>query len=121
MGRAVGNAFEGMAVQYLQAQGAEILERNYAALGAEIDIICRLDGTLVFVEVKARLSPGGPAPGEEITPAKQRNICRAAAAYLHGHGGFDQMCRFDAILIRDGEIEWVQSAFDYQAGSFRRK
>ena len=113
MGRTVGNAFEGLAVQYLEKQGAKILERNFSARGGEIDIICQCGDTLAFVEVKARLTPNGPSPGEQITLAKQRKICRAAVAYLAGHGGFDQAVRFDALLIQPDGIEWIRSAFDY--------
>lgn len=113
MGRTVGNAFEGLAVQYLEKHGAKILERNFSARGGEIDIICKCGETLAFVEVKARLTPNGPTPGEQITLAKQRKICRAAVSYLAAHGGFDQAVRFDAVLIREDEIQWIQSAFDY--------
>jgi len=113
MSRTVGNAFEGLAVQYLVKQGAKILERNFSARGGEIDIICKCGDTLVFAEVKARLTPNGPSPGEQITPSKQRKICRAALAYLAGHGGVDQAVRFDAVLITDEDIQWIQGAFDY--------
>ena len=115
MSRAVGNAFEGLAVQYLESRGAKILARNYAARGGEIDVICRVGDTLCFVEVKARLTPNGPSPGEEITPAKIKRICRAALSYLTTHGGVDQACRFDAVLIDGEDIRWIRNAFDYMA------
>ena len=113
MSRTAGNAFEGMAVQYLESRGVRVLSRNFAARGGEVDIVGQDGETLIFVKVKARLTPNGPDPGEEITFAKQRKICRAAAVYLAGHGGFDRNVRFDAILIRAGEIEWIRGAFDY--------
>lgn len=113
MSRSLGNALEGMAVQYLQEHGAVVLERNYAARGGEIDIICSVGDTLVFVEVKGRMTPNGPDAAEEITPSKQRKICRAALYYLHTHGGTDRMIRFDALLIRFGEVEWIRNAFEY--------
>ena len=113
MSRAVGNAFEGMAVQYIEDQGAHVIARNYSARGGEVDIICQDGDVIAFVEVKARLTPNGPDPAEEITRAKQRKICRAAQAYLLSHGGLEQSARFDAVLIRDADIEWIRGAFDY--------
>ena len=45
----IGMAAEKTACRFLELQGYEILERNFAAKTGEIDIIARQGGLLVFV------------------------------------------------------------------------
>ncbi|MFO0490732.1 MAG: YraN family protein, partial [Curvibacter sp.] len=56
--RDVGAAAEDRALQYLQAAGLCLLQRNYRTPGrggGEIDLVMQAgDGTLVFVEVRQR-------------------------------------------------------------------
>ena len=51
-----GDAAEDRALQHLQTQGLQLVQRNYRTPGrggGEIDLIVRdADGTLVFVEVR---------------------------------------------------------------------
>ena len=70
--QAIGARAEDRALAYLQAQGLALLQRNYRvargprARGGEIDLVMRArDGTLVFVEVRARrsLAQGGADKG----------------------------------------------------------
>ena len=67
---------ETLALAYLQKQGLRLVERNYRVArgpsrrGGEIDLILRdRDGTLVFVEVRARASAdrGGAAGARAYT------------------------------------------------------
>jgi putative endonuclease len=75
----VGDAAEDRALAHLQQQGLRLVQRNYRLArgprqrGGEIDLILRApDGTLVFVEVRARTGArprrcgsqrGGPSSG----------------------------------------------------------
>ena len=52
----LGKQGEQVAVDYLLEKGYEILERNYQARKAEIDIIAKKDNWLIVVEVKTRTS-----------------------------------------------------------------
>jgi Holliday junction resolvase-like predicted endonuclease len=65
-----GNAAEDRALAYLQAQGLQLLERNYRTPGrggGEIDLILReRDGTVVFVEVRSRSSNAVGGAGSSI-------------------------------------------------------
>ncbi len=62
--------------------GYRILARNFRAAGAEIDLVA-LDGTtLVFLEVKTRLSLSAGRPEEAVDSRKQLRLRRAAQAYL---------------------------------------
>lgn len=80
-----GQEAEDRALHYLQRQGLRLLERNYrvaagpSARAGEVDLILLdRDGTLVFVEVRARadFSHGGAAAS--VTGSKQRRLIYAA-------------------------------------------
>lgn len=115
----LGSEAEDRALQYLQQQGLRLVERNYrvaagpGARGGEVDLILRdqKDGTLVFVEVRARagLSHGGAAAS--VTRSKQRRLIYAARHYLLNIAT-PPPCRFDVLAIDGDRIEWLQAAFD---------
>ena len=52
----VGVDGETLVATYLQKQGAQIIARNWRIKEGEIDIVARLQGMLLFVEVKSRTS-----------------------------------------------------------------
>ena len=109
-----GMAWEELALRYLEQRGAQLLARNYRRGRGEVDLIVRMDGATVFVEVKQRSGPRGGTPGEAVTRAKQRRVCEAAVYYLKEHGLMDSRVRFDVVEILDGEIRHIPSAFPYQ-------
>ncbi len=96
----------------LLAKGYRILARRWRAPGAEIDIVARRGGTVVFVEVKARSSMD--LAEIALTAAQRRRIIRAAEVFLARHprhAGGDM--RYDMILVSNGG--WprhIQGAFD---------
>ena len=119
----LGDRCEALAAAYLEGQGYVVLERNYRFMRAEVDLICFLPATayerggqLVFVEVKTRAGTGFGRPEEAVTPEKQRNLARAAEAYLREHRLEGSPARFDVVAIvlrpgREPEIEHLQHAF----------
>ena len=50
----LGRQGEERAVRFLQQLGYQILQRNFRGGGGELDIVCRKDGIIYFVEVKYR-------------------------------------------------------------------
>ena len=113
-----GAEAEDSALRFLQRQGLRLLERNYRvaagpnARAGELDLILQdRDGTLVFVEVRARagLTHGGAAAS--VTPKKQRSLIYAASHYLLRHAT-PPPCRFDVIAIDGEQVEWLVAAFD---------
>ena len=113
--RARGAAFEDLALAHLQRAGLHLLARNYRTPGrggGEIDLIMReSDGTLVFVEVRARARGTQGGAAASVGPVKQRRIVFAARHYLLRLPTLPP-CRFDVLAI-DGEgIEWLRAAFD---------
>jgi putative endonuclease len=118
MAKAQGDAAEALALQWLQRQGLVLVERNYRvargprAPGGEIDLVMREpDGTLVFVEVRARAGSAQGGAAASVTPAKQRSLVFAAHHYLLRHAS-PPPCRFDVLAIEGDQLHWHRAAFD---------
>ena len=123
--RARGDLGERAAVRYLRFRFYRILDRNFRAGGAEIDIVAKRGKTLVFVEVKTRrLDPDSAdrltRPAAAVTRDKQEHIVRAAKIRLAQRPTPDCSVRFDVIEVyldpRKGRdrvirIEHVKAAF----------
>jgi putative endonuclease len=95
----VGAAGEEAAAAFLRRRGYHILARNYTCHLGELDLVCQHDGAIVFVEVKTRLSDAPAGPEENITPAKQRQVEKAAAHWLEKHRQPACAYRFDAVSV----------------------
>lgn len=80
--RTVGNNGELLAARWLEAQGYQILERNFFARVGEIDIVARHTATnrLCFIEVKTRKKRDGTAEHANNTK-KQAKTRQAALVY----------------------------------------
>lgn len=113
--RAMGQAAEDRALAHLRAAGLTLVDRNYRTPGrggGEIDLILReRDGTLVFVEVRSRAASDFGGAGYSIGAVKQRRIILAAQHYLLRWPA-PPPCRFDAVLIEGGQLQWLRAAFD---------
>ena len=110
-----GKHGEEIAVGHLRQQGFEILETNWRHRRLEVDIIAKDGSVLVFVEVKTRSYDYFGRPEEFVTPAKERRLATAAAAYME-QSGHDWAMRFDVVsVLRDkkGEfkVEHIRDAF----------
>jgi putative endonuclease len=119
--RQTGEAAEQRALSHLLRQGLTLEMRNYrvargpSARGGEIDLILRdRDGTLVFVEVRARSAGSHGGAAATVSPAKRRSLVWAAQHYLMQLPRLPP-CRFDVVAIDGDELQWIVAAFD--AGS----
>jgi putative endonuclease len=90
---------ENLAVEELTRLGYAILERRYRTRYGEIDIVAEEQGTLVFVEVKAREDVTFGTAAEQVTPHKQRKVASRAVEYLARKHLTDRPCRFDVVAI----------------------
>ena len=63
-------------------QGYEVLETNWRYQRAEIDLIARKDGILVFVEVKTRSDTKYGHPEDSIGSKKRDLVVDAATRYM---------------------------------------
>jgi len=100
-----GNFIETQAVAYLMREGYQVLARNYAYCGGELDIVARDGSTLVFVEVKSVWNNNQGNPAARVNTAKQRKIWQTACHFLatqkkFAPKGFDEPCRFDVLSAR---------------------
>jgi putative endonuclease len=98
---ALGRRAEDLAHRYLRNAGLTVVARNYRPNEgeAEVDIIARDGDTVVFVEVKSRMSADFGAPERAICGDKQKNIVRAARSYATRAGVAWNRVRFDTISI----------------------
>ena len=112
MSRQLGAQAEARAAEFLQRKGYRVVDRNWTCRGGEIDLVCLAsDGTLVFVEVRARASSSHGTPLETVVDVKRRRLVRAAGIYLHTRRKTDAACRFDVVAISGDVVEHVEDAF----------
>ena len=104
-----GAAGETAAAEYLMRHGLAVIARNFRVRGGEIDLVCRDGSCTVFVEVRLRSGASFGGAAASITATKQARLILAARHWLASHG--EQPCRFDCVLIQDGQIEWCKNAF----------
>ncbi|MEO0895617.1 MAG: YraN family protein [Bacteroidota bacterium] len=97
----LGKQGEELATAFLAAKGYHVLDKNYRYERAEIDLVAlRMDpAELVFVEVKTRSTDLWGQPEESVTEAKQKQIFKAADAYLYEKNMWTVPVRFDIIAI----------------------
>lgn len=81
----IGRWGEERAAEYLQKRGYEIVDKNARTPYGEIDLVARLDGVTVFVEVKTRTSRRFGLPEEAITPRKQAHMLASGEHYAAEH------------------------------------
>lgn len=113
--KVAGDRFEDAALRHLQQAGLRLVTRNYRTPGrggGEIDLVMRdRDGTLVFVEVRARSGAGHGGAAASVGATKQRRIVLAARHYL-ARCAVPPPCRFDVVAYDGHGITWLRAAFD---------
>jgi putative endonuclease len=116
-----GRLGEKLACRFLRRKGYKILYRNFRGRsGGEIDIVCRHDDTLVFVEVKTRGREDFGRPIAAVDRQKQRQISRGGLAWLRMLDNPEIVFRFDVVevLIAEGakpQLELIKNAFQLSA------
>jgi putative endonuclease len=91
---------ENLAQNYLLGAGYQVIDKNCRTPFGEIDLVVKNDTTMVFVEVKTRLSMEFGLPEEGITSKKRSHMISAAEAYLQQHADWKGDWRIDVIAIR---------------------
>ncbi|MGF6769490.1 putative endonuclease [Paraburkholderia sp. GAS199] len=111
----VGDAFETRALEFLQRQRLRVVARNVSCRGGEIDLVMReRDGSLVFVEVRARAQRSYGGAAASVGWQKRQRIVRAARHYLASRCALSRdepACRFDVIAFEAGHLVWLRDAF----------
>ena len=107
----LGRAGEVRAADFLKKKGYKILKKNYKTHLGEIDLIAKDGDTLVFVEVKTRISDDYGSPSEAVNFKKQEKYYKVATEYLVREKLMDSPCRFDVVEIENGQINHIFNAF----------
>lgn len=113
----IGRYGEGLACDYLQAQGYTIVVRNYRLKNGELDIIARRGDLLICVEVKTRKSLSYGYGLESINWKKQQRIRKLAEYYYASLNNPNLKVRIDVVdivLKFDGSLEnlrHIENAF----------
>ena len=110
-----GKHGEEIASDFLEKKDYKIIQRNFNAKFGEIDIICRRNEIVVFVEVKWRNNFNYRKAYESINMPKTDKIRKSASVFLQEIGERDAVCRFDVIIIFEKgnsiEISHIRNAF----------
>jgi len=81
----------------------------------DIDLIVEREGTVAFVEVKARSGSEFGDPVEAVNWSKQRELARSASVWIDRYGRPTDSYRFDVIgVLMEGErvrIRHIPNAF----------
>lgn len=114
----LGKKGEELAVEYLEENGYEILDRNWTFQKAEIDIIAQKEAILAIIEVKTRSSLDFGLPQDFVKPKKIQLLIKAVNAYINDREKdfeSDLNIRFDIIAIHKNvetfAIEHLTDAF----------
>ena len=111
----LGKEGEKLAVEFLEKNGYEILERNWTFQKAEIDIIAQKAEILAVVEVKTRSSTDFGLPQDFVKPKKVQLLVKAINQYVISTD-LEVNIRFDIIAIHKDMtkgfiIEHLEDAF----------
>jgi putative endonuclease len=112
-----GAVCEGIAADYLERQGLEVIARNLRCKGGELDLVCRDGHVLAVVEVRQRRRTDYGGALSSVSASKRRKIIRAARFLLQRRATLNAMTlRFDVVAIQgmpDGphDICWIKDAF----------
>jgi putative endonuclease len=102
--KAIGDAGEDLAADFLAENGYQIVGRNFRTKFGEIDIIAKEDGVLVFAEVKKKSSARFGFPYEMVTTKKIEKIKRTAEAYI-SENSYKGEWRIDVVSIFGEKVE----------------
>lgn len=113
----LGKEGEAAALDFLLKKGHQLQMQNYRFGRAEIDIVTKENGILIFSEVKTRSSNSFGYPEEAVTKKKIRLMKEAAEEYMY-RNGHDGELRFDiiSVVIAKGKIDihHIEDAFFHE-------
>ena len=112
---------ERVAERWLKYRGWRVVNRRYQNGHRDIDLVVERNGTIAFVEVKARAGDRFGGPVEAVNWKKQRELTRSALTWISRHGRADECYRFDVVgVLIQGEtvrIRHVENAFGLPSAS----
>jgi putative endonuclease len=97
--QAFGELGERIAERWLRRSGWRIIQRRFRSGRRDIDLVAERDGTIAFVEVKARRGDRFGQPVEAVNWRKQKELARSAKVWIDRHGRPPEAYRFDVIGV----------------------
>lgn len=106
-----GRIAEDRVAAHYAGRGYDVIARRWRGEGGEIDLVCRRDACVIFVEVKS--SRNHHMAAEHLQRRQMDRICLAACEFCGNlPDGLLTEMRFDAALVDVvGRIEVVENAF----------
>ena len=110
-----GRKGEQLAKRFLKEASVQIIGMNLRTEYGEIDILGKLDGVLIFFEVKTRHGRTFGDPESAINVHKKRHMIQSAKSYIMEEFDHDPDWRIDVIAIqkkknKPAEIKWFRNA-----------
>jgi putative endonuclease len=113
--QAFGQLGERIAERWLRQRGWRVVQRRFRTGHRDIDLVVERDGTVAFVEVKARKGAGFGGPVQAVNYRKRKELERSALVWIDRHGREAESYRFDVVgVLLDGagvRICHVENAF----------
>ncbi len=111
-----GRLGETLAARYLQQRGYDILASNWRCPRGELDIVARIGGKLVFLEVRTRRRSDTEEAFASITARKRARLLAAIHEWLESNRQLDTDWQVDVIGVALGQrprIDHVEDALDW--------
>jgi len=116
-----GELGERIAERWLRRQGWRVVQRRFRSGHRDIDLVVEREGTVAFVEVKARKGLAFGDPVEAVNWSKQRELVRSASVWIDRHGRPAESYRFDVVgVLVEGDrvrVRHVPNAFSLQSSA----
>ena len=110
-----GELGERIAERWLRRRGWRVVQRRFRNGHRDIDLVVERDGTVAFVEVKARRGAEFGGPVQAVNHRKRKQLERSAMVWIDRHGREAESYRFDVVgvLLNGAEVRicHVENAF----------
>ena len=92
-----------------------MVQRRFRSGRRDIDLVVEREGTVAFVEVKARRGAAFGGPVQAVNWRKQKELQRSAMVWIDRHGRDAEIYRFDVVGVllngADVRVCHVENAF----------
>lgn len=113
--QAFGELGERIAERWLRRRGWRVIQRRFRAGHRDIDLVVEREGTVAFVEVKARRGADFGGPVQAVNWRKRKELQRSAMVWIDRNGREADQYRFDVVgvLVNDTAVRicHVENAF----------
>lgn len=117
--QAFGELGERIAERWLSRQGWRVVQRRFRNGHRDIDLVVERDGTIAFVEVKARKGADFGGPVRAVDHRKRRALEKSAMVWIDRHGREAESYRFDVVgvLLNGASVRvcHVENAFQLRS------